>query len=237
MTKEQFWEQIDITEEEKLKSEIYLKYRGIDAHDNVRCFLQSLSCKKVTYSSIATAFRYDKRIRRIIFKYIGFGEEAIRAYISNKYADDIESLHCIKELKNNLEEGKSLFESLSKLTFGELERQVENLSNADKIEIFSNYSDRLRNLKMDMSAVVRLRNEICHNRFLLDNRQLAKCNVGDKNSSLWSNVVNLFNLLPNYMKNKFKSEIDKAKVETDNKFDSQTEWDLLPQLIISIDKE
>ena len=90
---------------------------------------------------------------------------------------------------------------------------------------------------MDMSAVVRLRNEICHNRFLLDNRQLAKCNVGDKNSSLWSNVVNLFNLLPNYMKNKFKSEIEKAKVETDNKFDSQTEWDLLPQLIISIDKE
>lgn len=39
------------------------------------------------------------------------------------------------------------------------------------------------------------------------------------------------------MKDKFKSEIDKAKVETDNKFDSQTEWDLLPQLIISIDKE
>lgn len=39
MTKEQFWEQIDITEEEKSKSEIYLKYRGIEAHDNVRYFL------------------------------------------------------------------------------------------------------------------------------------------------------------------------------------------------------
>ena len=110
MTKEQFWEQIDITEEEKLKSEIYLKYRGIDAHDNLRCFLQSLSCKKVTYSSIATAFRYDKRIRRIIFKYIGFGEEAIRAYISNKYADDIESLHCIKQrLLSALRKEKPMF--------------------------------------------------------------------------------------------------------------------------------
>ena len=55
MTKEQFWEQIDIKEEEKSKSEIYLKYRGIEAHDNVRNFLQSLTGTKVSYSSIATA--------------------------------------------------------------------------------------------------------------------------------------------------------------------------------------
>ena len=237
MTKEQFWEQIDITEEEKSKSEIYLKYRGIEAHDNVRNFLQSLTGTKVSYSSIATAFRYDKRIRRIIFKYIGFLEEAIRAYIANKYADDIESLSCIKELKNDLEDGKSLFDALSGLTFGELKRQFEKLSNADIVEIFSNYSYRLRNLKMDLSAVVRLRNEICHNRFLLDNRQLAKCNVGDKNGSLWANIVNLYNLLPDYIKEQFKSEIEKARIETDNKFDNQTEWDLFPQLIISIAKE
>ena len=74
MTKEEFWGKIYITEEEKLKSEIYLKYRGIDAHENVRNFLQSLTGEEVAYSSIATAFRYDKRIMRIIFKYIGFLE-------------------------------------------------------------------------------------------------------------------------------------------------------------------
>lgn len=234
MTKEEFWGKIYITEEEKLKSEIYLKYRGIDAHENVRIFLQSLTGEEVAYSSIATAFRYDKRIRRIIFKYIGFLEEAIRAYLANKYAYDLTNLNCIIQVKQDLENKKSLFESVSKLTFGQLILQVKKLSDLDQTEIFSNYSDKLKNLKNDLSAVVNLRNAICHNRFILDYRQLAKCNTGDKNCSLWANIVNLYNLLPDYMRENFKKEIELADSEKDNKFEYQTKWNLLPQLVISI---
>ena len=88
MTYDEFWNKIIITEEEKEKSIHYLQYRGVDEHNHIRQHLESLSGEKVSYAEIATAFRYDKRIRRVLYKYIGLLEESIRAYISNKYSDN-----------------------------------------------------------------------------------------------------------------------------------------------------
>ena len=63
-------------------------------------FLQSYKAGKVSYREVATALRYDKRIRRVIFKYIGFLEEKMRAYIANEYSDKVGSLQLIDELKD-----------------------------------------------------------------------------------------------------------------------------------------
>lgn len=240
MTKEEFWDKIIITEEEKVKSEHFLRFRGIEAHEKVRIFLNSLTGKKVTYSSIATAFRYDKRIRRIIYKYIGFLEESIRAYIANNYSNRIKELNCLSKV-SSLCVNKTLFESLNELTFNELKNQICSLSNEDKINLFPFYKNSLSNLKKDLKAAVALRNEISHNRFLLDNKCLLSCSVGDRNNSLWANVINLHNLLPEYLKKEYLLEIRNSCKSSNNKFDNQakynnqTKWELLPQIVILIE--
>lgn len=234
MTYEAFWTKIIISEKEKEQSKHFLKYRGVGSHENVREFLQSLTGEVVTYTAIATAFRYDKRIRRILYKYIGFLEETIRAYIANKYSDNINSLKCIKKVLASLADGKSLFDSLSGLTFGELKKQVNALPDEDKKQIFPCHKGTAKCLEKDLTAVVVLRNEVSHNRFLLDCKRLSKCSVGDKNNSLWANIINLKNLLPRYLHENYKSEINDAKKQAENKYKEQVAWNLLPNIIISL---
>ena len=137
MTYEGFWNKIIITEEEKKKSVHYLQYRGIDEHDHVRQHLESLSGEKVSYAEIATAFRYDKRIRRVLYKYIGLMEESIRAYIANKYSDNLSKLKRSAPMKTNLKKFGTLSIALSELTFCQLITQVLILSEIDKKEIFA----------------------------------------------------------------------------------------------------
>ena len=132
MTAEEFWDKIVISEEEKEVSKYFLEYRGVAEHENVRVFLQSLKETTVEYSEIATVFRYDKRIRRIIFKYIGFLEEYLRAYISNTYGENTRKFQHTSKLNAAFNKLGNLFLALSDLTFGQLINQIKLLSEEEK---------------------------------------------------------------------------------------------------------
>ncbi len=229
MTYEKFWNKIKITETEKEKSIYYLRYRGVDEHDHVRQHLESLSGEKVSYAEIATAFRYDKRIRRVLYKYIGLLEESIRAYISNKYSDRINHIKCSAPMKTNLNKFGTLSTALSELTFYQLITQVLMLSETDKKEVFVNYIK-----PNDLYAVVALRNEVSHNRFLLDNKNLKKCSVGDGNGSLWTNIINLKNCLPEPFRMQFAIDINDCAKEGRIDYLNQTQWVLIDGLIVKI---
>ena len=236
MTYEEFWNKIIITEEEKKKSVHYLQYRGVDEHDHVRQHLESLSGEKVSYAEIATAFRYDKRIRRVLYKYIGLLEESIRAFISNKFSDNIDRIKCSAPMKTNLNKFGTFSTALSELTFYQLITQVLMLSEKDKKEIFSNYRkpNDLSKLTKDLYAIVALRNEVSHNRFLLDNKNLKKCSVGDGNGSLWTNIINLKNCLPEPFRIQFTTDINDCAKEGKIDYSNQTQWILIYALIVSI---
>lgn len=235
MTKEEFFDKIKITEEEKRKSEYFLKYRGIAAHEHVRQFLSSLTGNVVSYSAIATTFRYDKRIRRILYKYIGFLEESIRAFISNNYDGKISEIKINRKKTIEVNQNNSLYKRLCELTFGELINQIIENQIIDTKKLFPQYENREKDFKNDLAALVTLRNEVSHNRFLLDCVRLPKCNVGDKNNSLWANFINLGRLLPKQMQDSYVREIKEAQFATENIYENQTDWDLLPNIIITVD--
>ena len=236
MTYEEFWKKIIISEEEKKKSIHYLQYRGIDEHDHVRQHLESFSGEKVSYAEIATAFRYDKRIRRVLYKYIGLLEESIRAFISNTYSNKVDELKLSVTLDSNLKKHGTLFAALSELTFSQLITQVQKLHKTDKKELFAYYKkpNGLSNLAKDLYAVVALRNEVSHNRFLLDNRNLKTCSIGDGNGSLWENIINLRNCLPESFRAQYAFDINDCTIKGKTDYSNQTQWVLIDSLVIRI---
>lgn len=234
MTAEEFWDKIIISEEDKESSKYFLEYRGIAEHENVRVFLQSMKETTVTYSEIATVFRYDKRIRRIIFKYIGFLEEYLRAFISNAYEENIGNFKHSNKLTASLKNFSNLFLALSDLTFGQLIYQVKLFSDKEKYSIFPYLKKVNLFNNSNLDALVVLRNEVYHNRFLLDNKRLSVCKLGDNNNSLWINIINLSNHLPDKLQPNFSDEINSSKFCNKMPVKYQTKWDLPNNLIISI---
>lgn len=230
MTYDDFFNLVNIVEADKAKAIYYLDVRGISEHIFVAKYLQSLKVEKVTYAEVATAFRYDKRIRRIIYKYIGFLEEYIRAYIVNKYENDYSQISLFKNANKSIRKKKNLYEFISDLSFGELKAQVLLLPQNDIKDLFHKGSTS-KNLK----ALVGLRNEVNHNRFLLHNRSLKECRVGSmKQCSLYANIVNLANHLPKNSSDAFVEEVNNATIPKEKKYDNQIGWTLLPDIIIKI---
>lgn len=234
MTSEEFWDKIVISEKEKELSEYFLLYRGIAEHENIRIFLQSMQETTVTYSEIATVFRYDKRIRRIIFKYIGFLEEYIRAYISNTYEDNINRFQHTEAMNKSLNKTGNIFLALSDLTFGQLIYQVKRLSTEEKGIIFPYLKGNNLLSEKNLEALIVLRNEVYHNRFLLDNKRLSICSLWDNNNSLWINLINLANHLPDELRTNFIGEINSSKVCNKKQENYQTKWTLPESMIISL---
>lgn len=234
MKNEEFWARVIISDEEKKKSTHFLRYRGVDEHEHVRQYIESLKGEKVSYSEIATAFRYDKRIRRVLYKYIGLLEECVRAYISNKYSDKTDALNKTKVINRYLQTQPDLSYALSELTFCELIVQIKKLEKQDLTELFPFYQASIDSLSTDLDAIVTLRNEVSHNRFLLDFKRLRKCSIGNGSYSLWANTINLRNFLPDPFKKQFTKEINECAEDKGTSFDNQTTWTLVKGFVITI---
>lgn len=231
MKYEDFFKLVTINDEDKAKAIHYLNVRGISEHIFVANYLQSLKSDKVTYAEVATAFRYDKRIRRIIYKYIGFLEEYMRAYIVNTYEGKIHTLCMTNTLVGLLNKHKTFYEAVGDLTFGNLMHQIKKLSDKEKAELF-----RGKYIATNLDAIVELRNAVNHNRFLLHNKSLKACKLEEtKVYSLWANIMNLANHLPEKMAESFVEEISAAKIPGKVNYEHQTDWQLNQDIIINID--
>lgn len=225
-----FFNKIDICDSDKEKAKHYLEVRGVREHIFVADYIQSFKPNKVTYAEIATTFRYDKRIRRIIFKYLGFLEEYLRAYIINNYENDLKKLNLASTLDALYRLSENFYEAVNQLTFGQLIGQVKKLSSLDKNNLFD---VDVKNKNLD--ALVGLRNEVNHNRFLLHNKSLRQCTVGDNSGrSLWANIINLGNHLKQQIKDDFLKEIENSRYEGINKRSNQVEWNLNKNIVIKV---
>ena len=225
-----FLDIVDCAAEDIESARHYMDVRGVEEHLIVAEYLQSYKAGKVSYREVATALRYDKRIRRILYKYIGYLEERIRAYISNRYSGKTDCLKLTYTVKNNLKT-YSLYESLSEISFGQLILQSKKLAEEEKKELFS--VDSINHKHLD--AIIELRNEVSHNRFLL-HRKFRPCkNTGYEEHSLRANIINLYNHLPEEIRNSFARELNASSEFRENKWQYQTEWNLIEQIIIKID--
>ena len=224
INKETLINNINISDEEKNCLDFYIKYRGLYDHIKAYEYLKAFQVD-ISYANIASLLRYEKRIRRILFKYFGFIEEYFRTIISEKINDDIfDGLS--KTTKKKISKEDNIYEGLNKLLFSELVQIIGLLNVTDSFENF---------LKKNLKPLVELRNAISHNRLLFSNMNFSGCNYGDSKSSSLRNVIcNLLNFMPDFLKEEFIHEINYAKRSDNKKHNYQTKWDLPKWVIVDL---
>ena len=199
MTKNELFSFISFkNEQEKEEAEFYLSVKGVELH---RRILDYLGCdfekSKIEWPKIANVLRADKALRDVIYIYLATLEEYMRAFISNKYGNDLQQNFWINGrgernwIKDNIERGQELFEVLENTEFGCLIKQVENLPIEDRTQLFGDSY-----CKKNLVAVKELRNAVGHHKFLAGYK-LKTCSVdGFEGCSLIDNIKNLRQLLP-----------------------------------------
>ena len=229
MTIEEFFEEVIISDEEKEEARKFIYAKGVEKHNIIKDYLIAWhKDKKIQYSAIATTYRYDKRIRKVLFKYISYLEELYRGMILDSFRYDLDNTFLIKELKGGIEDG-NLHQALEELNFTDLIKQVQKLPNV----ITNKYIFNRKNLFDNLKAVKTLRNAVMHNKFLILYRGFDTCNIGNGNrsSSLSANIKNLASFLPSEVSEKMKKEINECRKKGR---ESKSKWNLPKQIIVII---
>ena len=202
MTKEEVLKQIHCkTDEERHRADFYLDMKGIAFHKNILDYLCKFEGKTIPieWSDLSGELRSDKVLRDVLYKYLATLEEYIRAYISNKYENDAiqqvfwvdDSRYDYNKIKTQLVNGKPLFKTLEDVDFGTLIKQVKQMPELDRKQLFGDVGT-----DDNLDAVKDLRNAVSHHKYL-KLCQLKSCIVdGNKSDSLIANIQNLRLLLP-----------------------------------------
>ena len=150
-------------EQEKEEAEFYMAVKGVELHRRILLFLGcSFSEKaKIKWSKIARILKTDKALRDVIYIYLATLEEYMRAFISNKYEDNIQQSFWIdgagqrqtNKIKANILHGEKLFDILENTDLGCLIQQVKNLPIEDRTQLFGDSY-----CKKNLVAVKELRN-------------------------------------------------------------------------------
>ena len=198
MTKEQFLSKVIFnSNEERDDALFYIKVKGLSLHIEIYDYLLKENNNQiVTWKQISDELRLDKGLRDTLYIYLATFEEYIRAYISNKYENDLDQPFWISgkghnDIKGNINKGTPLFKVLQETDLGTLINQVNSLPSNDTKELFGEVGT-----SENLAAVKELRNCIGHHKFL-KTYKFKECNVnGAKSNTLINNIKNLRQLLP-----------------------------------------
>lgn len=198
MTKEQFLSKVIFnSNEERDDALFYIKVKGLSLHLEIYDYLlKENNNQAITWKQISDELRLDKGLRDTLYIYLATLEEYIRAFISNKYEDDINQPFWISgkgrnNIKGNISKGTSLFKALQETDLGTLINQVNALPSNDIKELFGEVGT-----SENLVAITELRNCIGHHKFL-KTYKFKECTVdGVKSNTLINNIRNLRQLLP-----------------------------------------
>lgn len=232
-----FYENLIIDDADMGNAEKSLRSKGVEKHIQIKEKLLSWqSSDFIEYTQIASTYRYDKRIRNTLFKYISYLEEFYRSVILDNYILSIKQKFWIKELKERLKKhNNNLNDALEHLDFSSLLIQCQKLPVALRGQC---NLPRGKRIKDNSIALKELRNAVMHNKFLLLYRGFELCYVqgvdNNQSTSLKANILNLIRFLPKEVGQQCINDINACK-ENRNK-DGETKWDLPSQIIISLKK-
>jgi|GEM_PF-545428 len=202
--------------EEKEDCIKYLDLKGISYHTVLVNYIGFDENGKVEYKKVADLYRYDKRIRNILYRFLSAFEEGIRAFISNRYSNNLNQIKSgkkLEEIKKNISEGSSLSKELENLLFKELLDLSKELSLEVKKEL---YGKNIKHLRKNLNAIRELRNVVSHHRILCVYDDFEECFLDDKKGdNLIDNIKNLYNLLNPYYKEFFKEQINNSCLDED----------------------
>ena len=203
-----------------------LKSKGIVKHLLIKEKLLAWSeTPEIRYTQIASVYRYDKRLRLVLYKYISYLEEFYRSIILDNYTvEAILRIKLVKDFKEKIIVKNDLNDALELLDFSSLLIQMQRLP-SDKKALCGFPTKRLYE---NSKALKELRNAVMHNKFLLLYRNFEKCYVqgvdNGQSTTLKANIINLFAFLPQEVREKFKSDI--MSCMEDRNLGQETKWDL-----------
>ena len=185
-------------EEEKQHCSKYLDLKGVAYHVLLINLIGLNEDGKIRYKLISDVYKYDKKIRNRLYKFLSAFEEQIRAFIANSFNHGLSTLQLGDSINRNLKNGSNIAFELEDLDFGQLLQIVEKFTKKDLKRMFPKSDEHvIDNLK----AVKELRNAISHHRILLLYDEFEKCYVdGIEKRDLISNIKNLVNLIDDYYK-------------------------------------
>lgn len=229
---DEFLSTIDISIDELKYAKRDLFSKGIENHKEIRDMLYSFRRKKVKYSEIASAYRYDKRIRLVLYKYISYIEEFFRARVVDFFvecSDDEKSEIFIKKKKPH-DKIKTVDEIYS-LDFKNLSALLMKIPNFESRCKFPPNKHIRRNIE----ALIVLRNAVMHNRFLQFFNSYEPCFYNDvkQPATLRYNIINMMQFLPIEAAQKCKAEINKCKNYRNTQGD--VKWTLPKELYVDLD--
>lgn len=133
----------------------------------------------------------------------------------------------MKECNNDLND------ALEHLEFSFLLTQCHRLPEEIKNKCFPS---NCNHLNKNLFALKELRNAVMHNKFLLLHRGFNVCYVegvdAGKSANLKASILNLIQFLPEAVGLQCAKNINACKDDRDK--ESDTKWDLPPQIVISI---
>ncbi|ARU91781.1 hypothetical protein SCLARK_001229 [Spiroplasma clarkii] len=189
-------------EDNKLEEECrnYLRLKGVAYLTQLANFIELNDNGKIEYLKVSKLYRYDKRIRNILYKFLSAFEESIRAFIANKFLDNVSEFKSEsqkngkkigKKLMGKLSECKSLSFSLGSLSLSEL-MELFNIFTADEqVLLFEN----LDHIDENLSAVRELRNAVSHHRMLFVYDEFSECWIDGIQKE--GNLINSIKILEN----------------------------------------
>ena len=195
------------SDEERAEAKEQLELRGAFQYNRIVDLLVDNGLEP-SYDTASALYRYDKRLRFNLYKYISMLEEYLRAIIGNYYdSRDTEpniSFNNKSDKYPKIEEFKYVGEYLKEITLGALVIIAK-----DNKEAFDGiYNIDSESFDSDMDAIKVFRDKIDHQAFL-QTAELSECiKYGDK--TLKSNLLNLRDYLPESYKVSLTDKINKC---------------------------
>ena len=234
---EVFYANLNVEECDKERLEKSLKAKGLEKHIIIKNKLLTwIDGATIDYTKIASTYRYDKRIRYVLFKYISYLEEFYRAVILDNYYNKVNkntNFACIELKEKLLGYKNNLNDALEHIDFSSLIYQIQNLPSS--IKQLCNLPT-CKHIKDNFKALKSLRNAVMHNKFLLLYRGFEVCYVegvdNNQSAGLRANILNLISFLPFNVGNQCRKDIIACAENRNN--DNDTKWDLPNFIIINL---
>lgn len=195
-------------EEEERKCSKYLDLKGVAYHVVLINFIGLDKSGKIKYKTVSDVYKYDKRIRNRLYKFLSAFEEQIRGFIANSYNHGLSTLKLGNNIRKSLKSGSNIAFELEDIDFNQLIQIVEKFTLKDLKRMFPKSNEHIID---NLKAVRELRNAISHHRILLRYEDLEQCYIdGVPQKDLTSNIKNLCNLIDEYYRQFLTDEINDA---------------------------
>lgn len=223
----------------------FIGSKGLYIHKAIYELLKNKlqNTREILYCEIATTFRYDKKIRNLLYRFIAMVEEKLISIISNFFDDDIDNIklpklntrqdikEIISQLKKDLQT-KSIWKIFEHLDFYWIIELFYFNANSRmwNSELFS--SNCMKEIKNSLHKIRKLRNIVNHNRMLL--LELSTSEIIDHLNAFIS-------ILSEKEWDSFKQKINKCALKEDadipkeNWHQKQVEWELPECIKIALD--